>query len=311
MVLRSVFIIAIVAVAMIGVMVPNTFAAPCMTPYWYSENFVDGKIPPCTSADGKNFSDQNLKHADFSYMNLSGANFTGADLSYADLSYADLSYADLSDANLSRAKLFQADLSNANLENTNLKGASLPNKEPTPNVVKKDGYVEFRDSSFELTINSNAVSINHIIKPQSKLHVSSSEFSNYESVESSPPNWKPATVPDYESSIPNWKPATVPDYESVESSPPNWKPATVPDYESSPPNWKPATVPDYELSPKFKLDTSHTSNFEKFVNKYNSAPSIPEPKYMNKKIYPNHSLDRDIPNIGRDLAMWDKYGFNP
>ena len=256
--MKSVFIIALVAVGMIGVMVPNTFAAPCMTPYWYSENFVDGKIPPCTSADGENFSERNLKHADFSYRNLTGANFTGADLSYADLSYADLS-----DANLSRAKLFQADLSNANLENTNLKGASLPNKEPTPNVVIKDGYVEFRDSSVELTINSNAVSINHIIKPQSKLHVSSSEFSNYESVESSPPNWKPATVPDYES------------------------------------------------SPKFKLDTSHTSKFEKFVNKYNSASSIPEPKYMKNKIYPNLSLDRDIPNIGRDLAMWDKYGFNP
>ena len=127
----------------------------------------------------------------------------------------------------------------------------------------------------------------------SKSTTSSSGYSNYVPIEPSIPKWKPATVPDYE------------------SSPPNWKSATVPDYEWSPPKWKPATVPDYESSPKFKLDTSHTSNFEKFVNKYNSAPSIPEPKYMNKKIYPNHSLDRDIPNIGRDLAMWDKYGFNP
>ena len=174
---------------------------------------------------------------------------------------------------------------------------NLQTSTPQTTVGRGDDYSDSDSLSTFASFKQDSLPKFLAMKPStfstSKSTTSSSGYSNYVPIEPSIPKWKPATVPDYE------------------SSPPNWKSATVPDYEWSPPKWKPATVPDYESSPKFKLDTSHTSNFEKFVNKYNSAPSIPEPKYMNNKIYPNHSLDRDIPNIGRDLAMWDKYGFNP
>ena len=115
--MKSVFLIAIVAVAMIGMIVPSVFANHLK----YDEY---GNL---------DLSQQNLSGAD-----LSGDNLSGADLSDAILSGADLSNADLSGANLSGADLSEgcvgyskydcvpgADLSHANLRGADLTGAVI------------------------------------------------------------------------------------------------------------------------------------------------------------------------------------------
>ena len=223
MVLKPVFVIAIVAVAMIGVMIPTISAdspPPCMTESFYLKNFISK--PSCTVGSKSIDTTADLSNANLSYRDLSGVNFSNANLSGADLSNADLS-----NANLFRAKLFQADLSNANLENANLKGASLPDKDPTPNIAVNcsrcvddiDFVITIRnsDSSFNYLTDSHSkfIAMNPTIKSTSKFTTSSSGYSNYVPIEPSIPNWKPAVVPNYvpfEPSIPNWKPAVVPKF---------------------------------------------------------------------------------------------------
>ena len=120
--MKSVFLIAIVAVAMIGMIVPSVFANHLK----YDEY---GNL---------DLSQQNLSGADLSGDNLYGADLSGANLSGADLSDAILSGADLSNADLSGANLSGADLSEgcvgyskydcvpgADLSHANLRGADL------------------------------------------------------------------------------------------------------------------------------------------------------------------------------------------
>jgi hypothetical protein len=275
-------IFVILFVAMVGIIVPSTFATPCMTAYYYSENFVDGKIPNCTPSEGTNFSNQDLKYADFSYRNLSGANFTGADLSYADLTGADLTGADLSNANLFRAKLYQADLSNANLENTNLKGASLPDKAPTINEVSSaKGNSKIILSSEKLTVNSNGFAGVGILQGGFKSSPIYPKIPNYEPIEPSASNWNRAVVPNYEP------------------------------IEPSASNWNRAVVPNYVSPSEFKLDTSHSSEFRELINKVKSAPPITMPKFMDSQFAQSNNIRDMSPsqpyNYGKDTFLSEKY----
>jgi hypothetical protein len=258
-------------------------AAPCMTEYWYSENFVDGKIPHCTSADGADFSNQDLKYAGFSYRNLSGVNFSGADLQYANFEYANLNGADLSNANLFRAKLFQADLTNANLENTNLKGASLPDKEPTVNAIHRpDAYIETRKSSFKLTETSNVVPDNLKIKTQHEFTVTSSDVPNYESTRSSTPELYGDT--EY---TPNY--GEIPNYESIKQSSGNLPGKSI-DVSSYPPN-----TPKLSELVKDRSDVKSAVEELKEKNAKISFSVNANSEYSEYKTfwknYPNNSLD--------------------
>ena len=254
------------------------------------------------------FSNQDLRYADFYHRNLSGANFTGADLSYADLRYADLSYADLSNAKLIRAKLFQADLSNANLENTNFKGASLPNKEPTPQEAYRPNSMKIHKSPVPLADqNYGKVSqetIDSIYARQNQEKIDNAVQLN---------NFIKAGTDDVkkESFEPHKNRAVITNYESVESFEPHKNRGVIINYQPLESNWKPADVPNSFSPSKLKLDTSHSSEFKSLVNKAKSAPMISVPKPMNDKIYPNKSVDRIVPNIGKDLVLYDKYGYAP
>lgn len=81
---------------------------------------------------GVDFSNANLRDADLRYTLLMSADFSNTDLSdarlvYAYLMNADLSNADLSNANLRYAEISNADLSNADLSNANISNADLSN----------------------------------------------------------------------------------------------------------------------------------------------------------------------------------------
>lgn len=81
---------------------------------------------------GVDFSNANLRDADLRYALLMSADFSNTDLSdarlvYAYLMNADLSNADLSNADLSNANLRYADLSNANISNADLSNTNISN----------------------------------------------------------------------------------------------------------------------------------------------------------------------------------------
>ena len=83
--MKPVFIIAIVIVAMIGVMVPSVFA---------ESTHVDcDNLIPYALLMGCDLRDKNLQGVKLMQADLSGADLSGADLSGADLSGADLSNA--------------------------------------------------------------------------------------------------------------------------------------------------------------------------------------------------------------------------
>ena len=72
-----------------------------------------------------NFSDANLKNANFKNAILNHANFYSANLANANLSGADLRNTYFGFANLANANLEGANLANANLDGANLEGANL------------------------------------------------------------------------------------------------------------------------------------------------------------------------------------------
>lgn len=71
------------------------------------------------------FSNSQLRYANFSEANLHNADFRNAELRKADFSRADLSNANFNSAYLSGAKLFNANLSNATFTDTYLGGSDL------------------------------------------------------------------------------------------------------------------------------------------------------------------------------------------
>jgi uncharacterized protein YjbI with pentapeptide repeats len=133
MILKSVLLIAIVAVAMIGVMVPSVFAQT-------SVNCDMTNVIPNASLIGCDFQDKKFKGSwmngvDLRNADLRGANFDGvASLSGADFRGAKigvtkgiaLNGVDLTNANLSGLEKFYAAFSGANLS-----GADLSNSEIT------------------------------------------------------------------------------------------------------------------------------------------------------------------------------------
>jgi uncharacterized protein YjbI with pentapeptide repeats len=119
--LKPVFIIAIVAVAMIGVMVPSVFAQPTDR----CANLNPGALLMNCDLHGMDLSKKNLSDANLVGADLSGADLSGASLRYVSLTDADLSGADLSGADLRGVYLSGADLRGADLSGANLRWAIL------------------------------------------------------------------------------------------------------------------------------------------------------------------------------------------
>ena len=268
----------------------------------------------------------NLYRADLTNADLTNADLRGADLTFADLAFADLTNADLAFADLTNADLFDADLYTANLHRADLRGADLTNADLT-NADLSGADLRGTDLTNTDLSDADLTFANLHRADLTKANLSGANLENTNLKGASLPNKKPTldTIlhldsieirTSFDNPISKTSPyittnSNVKNYESIESLEPHKNRAVIANYQPLESNWKPAVVPNYASPSKLKLDTSHSSEFRELVNKAKSAPKILEPKPMNDKIYPNKRLDRVVPNIGKDLVLYDKYGDAP